>query len=70
MSFDNDFSHLGTDELVEKFKAATFQGQPSKELVLELAKRPGIAFIQATDSTQVTLQKAYTAIRQIEQLNT
>lgn len=67
MSFDTDLSHFSTNELVEKFKAATLQGQPPKELVDELANRPGIAFIQATDSTQVTLQKAYAAIREIEQ---
>lgn len=67
MSFDNDFSYFSTNELVERFKAATLQGQPPKELVDELAKRPGIAFIQATDSTEVTLEKAYAAIREIEQ---
>ena len=67
MTFANHFSHLGTNELVEYFKAATLKGQPPKELVEELAKRPGIAFIQATDSTEVTLNKAQAAIRLVEQ---
>jgi hypothetical protein len=35
MAFTNHFSHLGTNELVERFKAATLQGQPPKELVDE-----------------------------------
>lgn len=61
------FDSLSTDELVQRFKAATLQGQPPKELVNELARRPGIAFIQATDSTEVTLKKAYAAIEQIKQ---
>lgn len=67
MSFINRFSNLSTDQLVEQFKAATLGGQPSKELVDELARRPGIAFIRATDSTQVTLEKARAAIQQVEQ---
>lgn len=66
MSFVNHFSDLSTNELVEQFKAATLQGQPSKELIDELARRPGIAFIQVTDSTQTTLEKARAAIRRIE----
>ena len=69
MSFTNDFSSLSTNELVERFKAATFQGQPSKELVEELARRPGIAFIHATDSTEVTLEKARAAIVQVERMS-
>ena len=66
MSLTNRLSELSTDELVQRFKAATLQGKPPQELVDELAKRPGIAFIQATDSAEVTLQKARAAIRQVE----
>lgn len=64
---DNNLNTLSTDELIARFKAATLQGQPPQALVDELARRPGIAFIQATDSTEVTLQKAHAAIRQVEQ---
>lgn len=67
MNFTNSFNQLSTDELVERFKAATLQGNPSRELVDELARRPGIAFINATDSTEITLKKAHAAIEQIEQ---
>ncbi len=67
MTSTNHFSHLDTNELVERFKAATLQGQPTRELVEELAQRPGIAFIQATDSTEVTLEKARAAIYLVEQ---
>lgn len=67
MTAANYFNNLSTNELVERFKAATLQGQPPKELVDELAKRPGIAFIQATDSTEVTMEKAHAAISQLEQ---
>lgn len=63
MTSTNHFSHLDTNELVERFKAATLQGQPTRELVEELAQRPGIAFIQATDSTEVTLEKARAALK-------
>lgn len=66
MASAKHFRHLSTNELVEEFKAATLQGKPSQELVEELAKRPGIAFIQATDSTEITLEKARAAIHQIE----
>ncbi len=67
MSFANCFNSLSTDELVERFKAATLQGQPIKEIADELAKRPGVAFIQATDSSEVTMEKARAAIHQLEQ---
>lgn len=67
MTCANHFSHLSTNELVEQFKAATLEGQPPRELVEELAKRPGIVFIQATDSTEITLEKARAAIRVVEQ---
>lgn len=63
---DHNLSTFSTDELVA-IKAAALQGQPSQTLVDELARRSGIAFIQATDSTEVTLQKAFAAIRQVEQ---
>lgn len=59
----NNLQDLSTDEL-KQFKEATRQGQPPKELVTELQKRPGIAFINATDSAQVTLEKARAAISQ------
>jgi hypothetical protein len=67
MNFTNSFDQLSTNELVERFKAATLQGKPPRELVDELARRPGIAFINATDSTEITLKKAHAAIEQIEQ---
>ena len=60
----NNLQDLSTDELLKQFKEATRQGQPPKELVNELQKRPGIAFINATDSAQVTLEKARAAISQ------
>lgn len=63
----NSFDELSTDELVKRFKAATLQGKPPRELIEELARRPGIAFIKATDSTEVTLKKARAAIEQVEQ---
>lgn len=69
MTSTNNLDHLSTNELVERFKAATLQGQPPQSLVDELARRPGIAFLHATDSTEVTLQKAYAAIHQFEQRN-
>lgn len=67
MSFTNQFRNLSTEELVERFKAATIIGKPPRELVDELARRPGIAFIKATDSTEATLEKAYAAIERVEQ---
>lgn len=66
MSFTNHFSNLSTEELVQRFRTATLQGQPPKELIDELARRPGIAFIQPMDSTQTTLEKARAAIKQVE----
>lgn len=63
MSIHN-LQHFSTDELLKKFKEATFQGKPPQELVNELQKRPGIAFINATDSAKVTLEKARNAIAQ------
>ena len=67
MTLTESFSHLTTNELVERFKAATLQGKPPKELVDELASRPGIVFINATDSAETTLDKARAAIMQLEQ---
>ena len=67
MTFTSSFNQFSTDELVERFKAATLQGKPPRELIDELARRPGIAFIKATDSTEITLKKAHAAIEQIEQ---
>lgn len=40
----NSFDELSTDELVKRFKAATLQGKPPRELIDELSRRPGIAF--------------------------
>lgn len=60
----NNLQQLSTDELLTKFKEATLQGKPPQELVQELQKRPGIAFINATDSAKVTLEKARNAIAQ------
>lgn len=63
MSIDN-LEQLSTDELLKKFKEATLQSKPLEELVKELQKRPGIAFINSTDSAKVTLEKARNAIAQ------
>ena len=60
----NNLKHLSTDELLQQFKQATLQDKPPQELVNELQKRPGIAFINATDSAKVTLEKAHAAIAQ------
>ncbi|MBE9078008.1 hypothetical protein IQ241_12010 [Romeria aff. gracilis LEGE 07310] len=65
----NHFDHLSTEELVERFKEATLVGRPPQALVEAMAKRPEIAFIQVTDSTEITMSKARTAIEQIEQLS-
>ncbi len=40
--------------------------KPSQELVSELKNRPGIAFINATDSAEVTLKKACAAIDRVK----
>lgn len=64
-----NLNELSTEELIARFKAATLQGKPPQELVETLARRPGIAFIQATDSTAATLEKARAAIALIEQAN-
>ena len=66
MTLTNRFNELSTNELVEYFKAVSLQDQPPKELIEELAKRPGIVFIQATDSAETTMGKARAAIGQIE----
>lgn len=67
MTPTNNLDHLSTNELVARFKAATLKGQPPRALTDELARRPGTAFIRATDSTEMTLQKVHAAIRQVEQ---
>lgn len=69
MSVARHFTHFTTEELVRQFKAAALQGQPSKELIDELANRPGIAFINATDSQETTLEKALAVIQQVEAAN-
>jgi len=55
MTSPSSFHSLTTDELVARFKATIVQGHPPQELVDELASRPGIAFIQVTDSTATTI---------------
>ena len=69
MSVDHHFTHLATEELVKRFKAAALQGQPSKELIDEVTNRPGIAFISATDSKETTLEKARGVIQRVEEAN-
>ena len=69
MSVDHHFTHLTTEELVKRFKAAALQCQPSRELINELANRPGIAFINATDSKETTLEKARSVIQRVEKPN-
>lgn len=62
----NNLQHIGTNELVEQLKEATRHGKPPQELVDELATRSGIAFINATDSAEVTMAKARAAIERVE----
>ena len=69
MSVAHHFTHFTTEELIKRFKAAVLQGQPSRELIDELANRPGIAFINATDSKETTLEKARAVIQRVEQAN-
>ena len=61
-----NLKNLSTDELVKQFKEATLSGRPPQELIIELKNRPGIAFINTTDSAEVTLEKAYAAIERVE----
>ncbi len=68
MSVSN-LKNLSTDELVKQFKEATLIGRPPQELISELKNRPGIAFINATDSAEVTLEKARAAIERVEKGN-
>lgn len=69
MSSNLNLDKLSRDELVARFKAATMTGDPPQDLVEAMARRPGIAFIEASDSTGVTIQKAMAAIAQVEQSN-
>lgn len=69
MSVDHHFTHLTTEELVKRFKAAALQGQPSRGLIDELANRPGITFINVTDSKEITLEKARAVIQRVEEAN-
>lgn len=69
MSVAHHFIHLTTEELVKRFKAEALQGQPSRELIDELVNRPGIAFINATDSKETTLEKARGVIQRVEKSN-
>ena len=69
MSVAHHFTHLTTEELVRQFKAAALQGQPSRELIEELANRPSIAFIHAPDSKETTLEKARGVIQRVEEAN-
>lgn len=62
----NNLQHISTDELIERFKEATRHGKPPRELIDELATRPGIAFLNATDSAEVTMAKVRTAIERVE----
>jgi len=68
MSVSN-LKNLSNDELVKQFKEASLIGRPPQELISELKNRPGIAFINATDSPEVTLEKARAAIEQVEKGN-
>lgn len=63
---NTNLNNLNTDELVRRFKQATLRGRPPQELIDVLVRRPGIAFIKATDSTEVTLEKARRAIAQLK----
>ncbi len=62
----NNFQHISTDELIERFKEATRQGKPPRKLIDKLATRPGIAFLNAADSAEVTMGKVHAAIKRVE----
>ena len=62
----NNIEQLSTDELVEKFKEATRQGKPPQELVSEMKKRPGIAFLSPTKNAEETMAVVRAAIEKLE----
>lgn len=65
MNLDN-IEHVSTEELIKHFKEATRHGKPPQELVNEMKKRPGVAFLNPTDSAEVTMAKARAAIERVE----
>lgn len=56
---------LSTEELVEKFKEATRHGEPPQELVNEMKKRPGIAFLSPTRNAEDTMTVVRAAIKKL-----
>lgn len=69
MNAARHFTHLTTEELILQFKTAALGGQPSKELIDELASRPGIGLINATDSQATTFEKVRAVIQKVEEAN-
>ena len=65
MSIDS-IEQLNTDQLVEKFKEATRHGKPPQELVNEMKKRPGLAFLNPTKNAEDTMAVVRAAIEKIE----
>ncbi len=61
----SEIEKLSTDELVEKFKEATRHGKPPQELVNEMKKRPGIAFLNPTRNTEDTMAAVRAAIKKL-----
>ena len=65
MSIDN-IEQLNVDQLVEKFKEATRNGKPPQELVNEMKKRPGLAFLNPTKNAEETMAAVRAAIEKLE----
>lgn len=65
MSIDN-IEKLSTDKLVEMFKEATKHGRPPQELIDEMKKRPGIAFLNPTRNIEDTMATVRAAVEKIE----
>lgn len=62
----NNIEQLSTNQLIEKFKEATRHGKPPQELVNEMKKRPGVAFLDPTRNAKDTMAVVRAAIEKIE----
>lgn len=62
----SEIEKLSTDELVKKFKEATRHGKPPQELINEMKKRPGIAFLNPTRNAEDTMAVVRAAIEKLE----
>ncbi|PSB27274.1 hypothetical protein [Chlorogloea sp. CCALA 695] len=65
----NNLQHISNDELIERFKEATRHGKPPRELIDELATRPGIAFLNPTRNAEDTMAVVRAAIEKLEKNN-